>query len=82
MPPSLFDAQCEYSDIFGPNLLKPCIKLVINNILNAVAHLQLEGCTSSQNLFKHPTNKNHHNYLQKPCQIHFNMKFIKPSKIK
>ena len=37
---------------------------IITNILNAVAHLQLEVCKSSQDLFKHPTNKNHHNYLQ------------------
>jgi len=35
-----------------------------NNTLNAGAHLQLEVCKSSQDLFKHPTNKNHHNYLQ------------------
>jgi len=27
------------------------------NILNAVAHLQFEVCKSSQDLFKHPTNK-------------------------
>jgi len=36
----------------------------ITNILNVVAHLQLEACKSSQDLFKHLTNKNHHNYLQ------------------
>ena len=36
----------------------------ITNILNAIAHLQLEVCNSSQDLFKHLTNKNHHNYLQ------------------
>ena len=35
----------------------------LTNILNAVVHLQLEVSKSSQNLFKHPTNKNHHNYL-------------------
>jgi len=29
--------------------------------LTSVAHLQLEFCKSSQDLFKHPTNKNHHN---------------------
>jgi len=39
-------------------------------------------CKSSQDLFKHPTNKNHHNHLQNQHQIHFNMKFVKPSKIK
>jgi len=33
-------------------------------MLNAVVHLQLEVCKSSQDLFKHPANKNHHNYLQ------------------
>jgi len=33
-------------------------------MLNAVVHLQLEVRKSSQNLFKHPTNKNNHNYLQ------------------
>jgi len=33
-------------------------------MLNAVAHLQLEVCKSIQDLFKHLTNKNHHNYLQ------------------
>ena len=37
---------------------------IITNILKVVAHLQLEVCKSSQDLFKHPTNKNHHNYLQ------------------
>jgi len=26
--------------------------------------LQLEVCKNNQDLFKHPTNKNHHNYLQ------------------
>jgi len=36
----------------------------ITNILKTVAHLQLEVCKSSQDLFKHLTNKNHHNYLQ------------------
>jgi len=36
----------------------------ITNILNAVAHLQLKVCKSSQDLFKHLTNKNHHKYLQ------------------
>jgi len=37
----------------------------LTNILIAVDHLQLEVCKSSQGLFKHPTNKNHHhNYLQ------------------
>jgi len=37
---------------------------IITNILNAVTHLQLEFCWSSQDLFKHATIKNHHNYLQ------------------
>ena len=37
---------------------------IITNILTAVAHLQLEVCKSSQDLFKQHTNKNHHNYLQ------------------
>jgi len=36
----------------------------LTNILNAVAHLQLEVCKNSQDLFKHPTNKKHHNHLQ------------------
>jgi len=36
----------------------------ITHILNAVAHLQLEVCKSSQDLFKHLRNKNHHIYLQ------------------
>ena len=37
---------------------------IITSILNAVAHLQLEVCKSSQDLVKHPTNKNHHSYFQ------------------
>jgi len=37
---------------------------ILTNALNAVVHLQLEVCKSSQDLFKHPTNKNRHNYLQ------------------
>jgi len=36
----------------------------ITSILNTVAHLHLAVWKSSQDLFKHPTNKNHHNYLQ------------------
>jgi len=28
--------------------------------------LQFSVCKSSQDLFKHPSNKNHHNYLQNP----------------
>jgi len=36
----------------------------MTNILNAVAHLQSEVFKSSQDLFIHLTNKNHHNYLQ------------------
>jgi len=38
--------------------------IVMTNTLNAVAHLQLEFYKSGQDLFKHPTNKNNHNYLQ------------------
>jgi len=37
---------------------------IITTILNAAAHLRLEFGKSSQDLFKDPTNKNHHNYLQ------------------
>jgi len=44
------------------------VTLIITNILNAVAPLQLEVCRSSQDLFKHPTSKNHHNYLQNHIQ--------------
>ena len=36
---------------------------IITDILNAAAHLQPEVCKSSQDLFKHSTNRNH-NYLQ------------------
>ena len=39
-------------------------KFAMTNILNVVAHLQLEICKSIQHLFKYPTNKNHHNFLQ------------------
>jgi len=47
----------------------------IINILNAVAHLQLEVCKSSQDLFKHLTNKNHRNYL------HNHIKSISPRRL-
>ena len=36
----------------------------ITNILNVVTQLQLEFCKRIQHLFKYPTNKNHHNFLQ------------------
>jgi len=39
-------------------------KFTISNILNVITQLQLKFCKSSQHLFKHPTNKNHHNFLQ------------------
>ena len=46
------------------NMLNTWLYTIITNILNTVAHLQLQFCKSSQDLFKHPTNKNQHNYLQ------------------
>jgi len=39
-------------------------KFTITNLHNVVIQLQLEICKSIQHLFKYPTNKNHHNFLQ------------------
>jgi len=50
-------------------------------MLLAVAHLQLEVCKSSQDLFKHTTNQTHHNYLQNHIKS-ISILFVKPSKIK
>ena len=44
--------------------------------------MQLEFCKSMQHLFKSPTNKNYHNFLQNQIQIHLNTKFVKPQKLK
>ena len=59
------------------NLVTP-----LTNMHNVAAQSQLEPCKSSQHLFKYPTNKNHHYYLENLHQIHFNMKFVKSSKLK
>ena len=56
--------QCPHSLIASLRVTEKYTIIITTNTLNAVAHLQLEVCKSSQDLFKHPTNKNNHNYLQ------------------
>ena len=51
----------------SPASLRVTEKYTIITLINtriAIAHLQSEFYKSSQDLFVHPTNKNHHNYLQ------------------
>jgi len=39
---------------------------IITNTLHAVVQFQLNSYESFPHLFKYPTNKNHHDYLQDP----------------
>jgi len=42
--------------------------VIATDILNAVAQLQIKSCKSSLHLFKYSSNKNHHNYHQRPIK--------------